>query len=434
MLDAQSAIQEEVANLFPEVEYWLLGFDPVLELSDCNGKLLDSETAIEFLVDHMESSASAVRSASPKAQVVAHYLERPWNPISLGGVDVQPTVFVELLTDEIGQRGDTTSQYFDVMAGDMDAALLQFRREPEPLTNLLGPSPGGSLFSGQGYGSGCFGTVTNPVPGWNEKCREEFQTDASDVRNYAAWEGYPTGAYVPMMPVSGATVALTLTMPQGGASTSATGAYSATSGQGALNFIPNSELNAPPSCQYCERNFWLAHFEFRPGTTPGSSGTHPPVCLRSHPVSSIDFTRFCSFIYAGVRNEGTCSNEPCGAMQFNGRPVSGDPTTTIQKLLSRDAERLIFPSSALYRSQVLEKERFFVWYGWERIWRAEVYDLSVSPADRIFYAGYYSDTQVEWDWGIQVPSLSGSRVTWGFGPGSSGSITVERVATYFWKY
>ena len=166
LLDLRGRIYATLAREFSSISHWMIGNEANAEFYDCSGNGLALDDYITFVVDTLKEGTAAIKSQNPSTIVIAHFLRRRDIPIVIEGQLVQPTEFVGLILGEIRQRGDAPTRYFDILASDIDPALLADRQPYTP-----------AFFSASGP-SRLHAAEWNEDSGWTD----EFDTsDTSDL-------------------------------------------------------------------------------------------------------------------------------------------------------------------------------------------------------------------------------------------------------------
>jgi hypothetical protein len=398
---------------------------------------------IRFFTDTLNGINHAIKSQTPGAVIIAHFLGRTGIPIFVRGQLVQPRQLVDGIQAEIRLRGDTPGKYYDAWITTLDSELLR-DRFPEP-TPLVPFGSGTTTDSTASWKSLPTGPVLPFVetPGWNIKYLEEFTVITSDlVADYADWENWRTPA-----------VRTTATVPTvgappnyGRAQVRLTGPPDSIGGAVTAPVTPDVVPDAEFKELYPERNKWTAVHDFVPVIPTNPPTVHAAAFLRVldrtwqgdlGPYD--DQTRFGGFAYGGnAITADACQNQPCGALQ-----LTGDDTTAIPPQSKGKTKLLHFPLmehpwsffNHTYRVQIIERE---YWHSldlrYELQWRAEVYDLTDSGQ-------WLGNSDWIWEWsvpnvfGVEIPTpLGSSKLIFGLGPGTAGGIDSERTGTSYWVY
>lgn len=412
LVGIRNALWGTLAREFPELDLWVVGYEPNFLFYDCDGRELEFQSLLAFFADTLEGANKAIKSQNPDAIVVAHFLGRSTSPIFVRGQLIQPREIIDGVLLEIARRKDVQSEYFDEWAFTLDPELTLDRYPQASVPLSLGSA--------------------NLTSGWNTKYLEEFTTNTSDLEfTYADWAD-------PRTPITTTIVATTVS--NGLAHVSISGTWPVIGGavteQNGPDVVPDQEFQT----QYPERNKWTAVMDFFPVTSTYEAGAHAAVFLRvlDRTWQTVpDQTRFGAFAYRGPMTLGQdCENEPCGALQFSGDDVTASPAQSAGKQTLFNFPLTELPwnySSHLYRVQIHERQVFHpLNFQYELRWQAEVWDLTDSNL-------VGQSTEI-WEWslpnilGIAVPSIDSSKLFFGLGPGSSGGIDVERTGTAWWGY
>ena len=117
LIGIRNRVWAAIVREFPEINYWVVGPEPVLytkglhsPLVDCQGRNLKGIYLIEFIVDTLEELHPAITQANPCAKVIASFSYVPF--------DDDPDIDVpRLIQVEIQRRGNDPMQYYDLFAG-----------------------------------------------------------------------------------------------------------------------------------------------------------------------------------------------------------------------------------------------------------------------------------------------------------------------------
>jgi hypothetical protein len=380
------------------------------------------EDFVVFAVDTLAGATRAVRSGNPGARTIAHFLGTPAWPIRINGKQVQPAQVIGMIRQEIKRRGGRAEEHFDEFATLFEPALA-FDRRPEP-PQLVGLGA----------------SAASTSPGWNIKWLENFDQDISDIRDLPHWVPWLTNE---------ARVELTPTPASGGLARPYMvqvpgkdwGSIGGARTEG--DFVPDQEF--PSQHPLLEKDRWTTVLDWFPRGELRPPDAHNPVFLR---VNDRECPAKCWYdpdygiYYNNQTRFGTWVDyTPQGCLQLTGDKRGASPFQGLTKLHYFTLSENPFDagnSSHLYRNQIIER-RYFDWFfpgGWPRAWQAEVWDI---PDQQLIGSyGWVSEWTVVYVYRIDVPDLIGpngdSRVGFGLGPGTKGTMDVERTGTAFWVY
>jgi hypothetical protein len=196
--------------------------------------------------------------------------------------------------------------------------------------------------------------------------------------------------------------------------------------------VPDAEFESSTM----ERNRWTAVADFKGTVEPRDAPYgHVGAYFRGQDVTwdTDNQTRFGTILFGDDEyDEGDCSDEPCAALQFTGNEIGSNPTSGKTELRYFPIDE--FPwdeSSHVFRVQVEEMEVKVSRVEWRYIWYAHIYDLT--DDDHLIESyGPIWDYTITGTYGIEIPSLSGSRVAFGYSFGESGEVKFDVVGTQFW--
>jgi len=405
LVGLRNRMWESLARQFPEIDQWMVGFEPGFELYECDGAALSLDRTVRYAVDTLAELKRTLAAVDSDDTVVAHFLGESDVPIVLDDRVVQPAEILKRLREEIDRRGWSASDCFDQSVGELDPSLLadRFPEEPLPLLDST------CLVCSKEY---CTSTAPWSCPGWNVKCCEDFEVATSNlVASYWEWEEWFSPANQPAVPVAGgwAKPRLVPTHSLGGAESHPN-----------LDIVHDAEFRT----QGTERRKWTAVQDFkRAGIPQPIDYAHTGVFIRMQDMPTwapYNPTRFGCTVYA----DGT------GKLQFTGDDKSKDPGTQGKTVLYPfSVNPNPFDSSKTFRVQIIEHEYFDV-TGWKLRWRAEVWD---EDGQLIGYRDWVNENTLYNLKGIRIPALAGSKL--GFGvTGDSNGIDVQRTGTAYWAY
>lgn len=255
LVEIRNSMWATMAKEFPEIQHWIVGYEPNFIFYDCSGQQLQLQDLLVFFVDTLEGANSAIKSNNSNAVVIAHFLGRSPTPIDVRNQLVQPRQIVEGVQLEIARRAGVQASYFDEWVFELDPELIVDRYPESSVPVAFGSSAPTILTSG-----------------WNTKYLEEFTVNTSDlVLNYADWNDWRTTIVRTITVVSSGYAQFRLSGPD----LSVGGAITANNSP---DVVPDQEFTT----QYPERNKWTAVMDFLPvpATPPPTPGAHAAVFLR----------------------------------------------------------------------------------------------------------------------------------------------------------
>ncbi len=404
---------------FPQLEYWVLGYEPNFEFYDCEGKRLGLEELIVFFADTLEECTTVIKSVAPETTVIAGFLGGSGSPITVDNKLIQPRTIVALVEAEISQRGGRQSDYFDEWITSLDATLYEDRYPTEPTM----------FFPGSGEAkSGGWGTTY-----WHD----DFDRTASDLNDDADYDFDDPILHTGLVPVD-------IDVDEGNdrAELRLENVVSGKESIAAMmteyldphkKVVPDEDFDSDT----LERNLWTAVGDFYPVQAPSLDKVHFGVFIRCHDRPDLDEpnpTHFGTISYdRDAAHGGICGandDEGCGGLQFQGGDEDGDD---IQGLILYELSAEI--SSGQHRLQILEREYFHLLnLSWQLQWRSEVWKLGSSPA--LGYWDWVWEWTVENVYGVMIPELDGSAFIASYccQDGDAGDIDVNYVGTVAWDY
>ena len=81
LVTVRSEMYAAMARSFPNIDQWMLGYDPELQFYTCSGEPLDLGRLVIFIVDTLETVTPVLRGENANATIIAHFLGRPSIPI-----------------------------------------------------------------------------------------------------------------------------------------------------------------------------------------------------------------------------------------------------------------------------------------------------------------------------------------------------------------
>ena len=433
LLNVRERMYTTMAQTYPEISAWIVGYEPSFPFFDCSGEPLQLPQLVPFIVDTLESLQATLKSLQPNSTVIAHFLGASRFRIFIGDEVVQPRLMQNLILEEIQLRGRPASDYFDLLVSDLFPDLLLDRSEETE--NLTAPRDDRRLMSYSPQGD----------PGWVQKTMENFETDSDDlVEDYDYWDDVDTAVAIDeAINVSNVTPpedqVAELKLPSTDPTLSLSGAKS----NSEIDFVPDAEFK---SSTY-ERNKWTAVADFFPVVAPvdpDESGVHMGVGIRVEDRTwggTADQTRFMADIFGGEQDFSPCfvdmEHFPCAALQFTGNDVNNSSVGKT-KLLHFDLDEEPFDfETHLYRTQIVEREVLHpISLTWELKWYMEAWDLT-DTNDCIGTSLDIWEWTVENVYGVEIPtSLSESNLffAWGAADSDDGEVDVERTGTSYWNY
>lgn len=197
-----------------------------------------------------------------------------------------------------------------------------------------------------------------------------------------------------------------------------------------------------PNCDTGNSERWTAVHDFIADTNSAgtSNDAHPVICIRVNPFTSAetgftDYERFCAFVTDSEDDGEESFGQLVLEFIFQG---NDQRTYTYFVELSALDENPFDNTSVLYRVQIIE-EKFWTGFSVGMRWKAEVWNLqtntrvgSLGPVDEdeIKQNAKNPDDVVAGD-NYSRPPLAHSRLMFGFGTGTEGTIRTKRVATSF---
>ena len=485
LMGIRDQVYGEIVREFSQINHWLVGPETSLRFVDCEGNDLGIGDMVTFFVDTLEGLYPIIKREKSNATVIAHFLGDPWIPIVIHGQLVQPREIRRRIRQEIRQRAAAASNFYDVLVENLDPALVR-NRVPENIppfdfsTTTTSPRD----------------AVPNPCStptGWCVKWVEEFGVEATNlVSSYSLWNDWQTDTSTVQLTVMKVVTVdergraqLRLSDPLGSYRFSIAGSSTTPDSSSGSDIVPDVEMAGNDA----KRHRWTAVQDFY---TAGAAHerakvAHAAVFLRvrnrmwipkenGELVGSVRYpnqTRFGAFVYGPnpvpeSKSESDCSTSWCGTLEFVGDEIRTDsmPTRKLElfhfplkknsateKHLWNDTGPMATPS--LYRVQVIEEKRSSMLY-----WKAQVWK---NPGTTSAYLAGESEWVSQWEVEnmhfIDIPGLTGSRISIGLGPLPSVcsdavrteeqevadcirdntpnpniGIDVERVGTAYWRY
>ena len=418
-----------LAKEFPEIRYWIVGFEPDFNFYDCTRRQLPFSDLITFFVDTLYGANMAIKTVAPQASVMGHFLGNVSTPIVLGGELVQPGQIIESVLLEINRRGGDLTDYFDSWTTSINPALT-FDRFPDTAIPILQSSGSRQMFRSTPNTRKMFGSSS----GWNVFWLEEFTFTIGDLSSRSEWQYCPSLQDPANINVASGKAEQALTTSEDFSCAETVG----------TDVVPDQDFDTSP----WEGNAWTAVQDWNPEGTAISGEQHPPVCIRTHDVdyssangsADDNLTRFCGWPYG----DKECDSDPgCGTTQFTGDVVDANPPELATADLA-DFDFGLDPAPDFtdtdkeYRSQIIEKavSTYFPYVYTQLKWKSNVVDIT-DPSDIILLgtsSSWTSDWTLENTYDIETPSLSNSSAAFGLGPGHVGAVDTTRTGTSYWVY
>jgi hypothetical protein len=426
---------KSIVGEFPEVDIWLLGYEGNYVFQDLNGRDLDLDSYVTFLLDTLESSSRVIREANPDAVIVAHYIGRWESPVMIAEEPVQPKQIINLIDERIQVRGDEESRYFDQMMVDLVPSLADDRDLEDSVEDRLVNTRGADF-------KNRYDLYRTRSVGWNQKWSYPFSYSTVDLAGLTGWKDYRGPSSVKKTNVQVYSGKALCDLEDG------TGYDDVVAGAetDGVTVVPSS---SEFDDDFSQKDYWKAVMDFDPiDPTTDSSGNlsdpkeHIGVFLRVNDRiwdSNPDQTRFGTIVYTKDRTDGACKDNnnnarPCAAVQLSGDPTGNNEGTYM--LWFHLDERPFDDTEGnewhlvIYERKVLQPD-----YSYELQWKGEIFEESTS----INASSWVAASTVE-NSGIEIPELSGSGYLFGItGDGddsgdSIGQINVNTSATYYYVY
>lgn len=318
LVGVRSQMFKSIAEEFPEVDIWLIGYEGNYVFQDLNGRDLDLDSYVTFLLDTLESSSHVIREANRDAVIIAHFIGRWESPVMIAEEPVQPRQIINLINERIQVRGGEESKYFDQMIVDLVPSLTDDRGMEDGIVEELADTRGDEIRSRYDF------YRTRSV-GWNQKWSYPFSFSTVDLADLTGWKDYrgPSSVKKTNVQVYSGEAICDL---EDGTGYSLVVAGAETDG---IIVVPTS---AEFDDDFSQKDYWKAVMDFDPidpttdsNSDPSDPEEHIGVFLRVNDRtwnSNPDQTRFGTIVYTKDRMDGPCQDNndarPCGAVQFTG--------------------------------------------------------------------------------------------------------------------